>query len=331
MITVTLYYQNNCPPCEQAQQDLESLQPVIPHHLVRIDVAKDSVLRERYGQDLPVIEVGPYRRRAPFTRQDLQIMLLAAQDRVTQLEKVDQAGYQQQLAQGRTINFSDRLSLWISKHYLAVFSLLLLLYAGLPVLAPVLMKWNQPGPANLIYRMYSPLCHQLTFRSFFLFGQQPYYPRALAGVPGVMTYEELMNSETINLLEARNFVGNATVGYKMALCERDIAIYGMMFFFTVVYAATGRRLRSIPWYFWVVIGMAPMGIDGVSQLPSVGSNLPAWVPLRESTPFLRTLTGGLFGWMTAWYLFPMIEETMRETRRIMQRKFAVAEQVGRER
>ena len=63
----------------------------------------------------------------------------------------------------------------------------------------------------------------------------------------------------------------------------------------------------------------------------MAANLPAWVPMRESTPFLRTLTGGLFGWMTAWYLFPMIEETMRETRRILQRKFAIAEQVRPER
>jgi hypothetical protein len=65
----------------------------------------------------------------------------------------------------------------------------------------------------------------------------------------------------------------------------------------------------------------------VSQLPSVVANLPNWLLIRESSPFLRTLTGGMFGWMTAWYLFPMIEETMRETRRIMQRKFAVAEQI----
>ena len=331
MITVTFYYQDDCPACEQALSELEALQATVPHHLVRINIARDEVLRERYGGTLPVIEVGPYRRQAPFERQDLQVMLLAAQDRVSQLEQVDQAGYQQQLAQGHTINASDRLSLWLSQHYLALFGGLLLLYVGLPFVAPILMKYNQPGPANLIYRMYSPLCHQLTFRSWFLFGQQAYYPRALAGVPGVMSYEEITNSTTLDLLEARRFVGNETMGYKVALCERDVAIYGLMFLFTVFYALTGRRLRTIPWYLWVVVGMAPIALDGVSQLPSVAANLPAWVPMRESTPFLRTLTGGLFGWMTAWYLFPMIEETMRETRWILQRKFAIAEQVRPER
>jgi len=43
---------------------------------------------------------------------------------------------------------------------------------------------------------------------------------------------------------------------------------------------------------------------------------------------MRTLTGGLFGWITAWYLFPMLEETAREARLIVQRKMAVINQSG---
>lgn len=328
MITVTFYYEDNCTACDKVLADLDSLQAIVPHRVVRINIAKDEVLSERYRGSLPVIEVGPYRRHAPFERQDLQVMLLAAQDRVSQLEKVDQAGYQQQLAQGHTVTSSDRVSFWLSRHYLAMFMVLLMLYTGLPFLAPVLMKVNAPFPAQIIYRMYSPLCHQLAFRSWFLFGEQAYYPRALAGIEGVLTYEETINPSSTNLIEARNFNGNETLGYKVALCERDVAIYGMMVIFGLIYAVTGRRLRTVPWYLWLVLGMGPIAFDGVSQLPSVAANLPAWVPLRESSPFLRTLTGGLFGWMTAWYLFPMIEETMRETRAILQRKFAVVEQIG---
>jgi uncharacterized membrane protein len=101
-------------------------------------------------------------------------------------------------------------------------------------------------------------------------------------------------------------------------------MYLTMLGFGIVFWASGRKIRAIPWYMWVVLGLGPIGLDGTSQLPSVMSNLPAWLPYRESTPFLRTLTGGLFGLMTAWYLYPMIEETMRETRRMMTRKMAVA-------
>ena len=58
----------------------------------------------------------------------------------------------------------------------------MLFYVGLPLLAPSLMKLGAELPANIIYRMYKPLCHQFAFRSFFLFGEQPFYPLAEAGV-----------------------------------------------------------------------------------------------------------------------------------------------------
>jgi uncharacterized membrane protein len=128
------------------------------------------------------------------------------------------------------------------------------------------------------------------------------------------------------LLQARAFVGNPVVGYKVAICERDVAIYLSMLLFGLVYSATGRRLRSIPWYLWVIIGMGPIGLDGFSQFPALISGLPAWLPVRESTPLLRTLTGGLFGWMTAWYLFPLLEASARDTRIVLQRKMAVIRQ-----
>jgi uncharacterized membrane protein len=61
----------------------------------------------------------------------------------------------------------------------------------------------------------------------------------------------------------------------------------------------------------------PIGLDGFSQLPGLAGNMPAWVPIRESTPLLRVITGALFGGTTAWYLFPLLEESMRETRALL--------------
>jgi len=42
---------------------------------------------------------------------------------------------------------------------------------------------------------------------------------------------------------------------------------------------------------------------------------------------LRTLTGGLFGLMTVWYLYPLIEETMRDTYALLTRKMERAAQI----
>lgn len=325
MITVTLFIRENCAPCDQAVEDLHSLQEALPHQLAVVNIEKDEGLREKLGGQLPIVEIGPYHLRPPFNRQDLQIMLGAARNRVDQLQQVDQVAYEKRLERGQTISTSDRITRFLSYHYLAVVNVLLLLYVGMPFLAPVLMKTGHTLTASVIYKVYSPMCHQLAFRSFFLFGAQPYYPRALAGVANVTPYETLVNSQNIDFLQARAFVGNATVGYKVALCERDVAIYGFMFLFGMAFAVTGRRFRSLPWYLWIIIGMVPIAVDGFSQLPSLAT-LPAslaWLPIRESTPMLRVLTGGLFGWMTAWYLMPMLEETARESRKIFERKYAV--------
>jgi uncharacterized membrane protein len=125
-------------------------------------------------------------------------------------------------------------------------------------------------------------------------------------------------------VEARNFIGNKTVGYKMALCERDMAIYSSIFLFGLIYAATGRRLKPLHWLLWMLIGIAPIGLDGFSQLFSQmeWSWLASVLPYRESTPFLRVLTGALFGFATAWFAYPNLEDSMTENRQFFVKKFA---------
>ena len=76
---------------------------------------------------------------------------------------------------GRTrslVLFLDRRILWLSEHWLALFNTLAGLYAGLPVLAPVLAALGLFTPARLIYFVYRYLCHQRPERSFFIAGHQ---------------------------------------------------------------------------------------------------------------------------------------------------------------
>jgi uncharacterized membrane protein len=121
------------------------------------------------------------------------------------------------------------------------------------------------------------------------------------------------------LLAASRFVGNEVVGYKVALCERDMAIYGSILLFGIVFALTGRRLKSLPWYIWILVGLVPIGLDGLSQLlsqPPFGF----WA-VRESTPYLRVITGFLFGFTTAWFGYPLVEQAMADSRELMAAKY----------
>jgi uncharacterized membrane protein len=322
MIEVILYSRTDCHLCEQVRQDLETLQSDYPHRLTIIDVDRTPELQRAYGLNVPVVEIQPYTLKAPITREELKMTLGAAIDRENHIEAVQLA--REQSASGYKVIWTkaDSFSDWLSRHYLALFNLFVVFYLGLPVLAPILMKSGVTGPAGAIYRVYSMACHQLAYRSFFLFGEQPFYPRAAADVSGLLTFNQATglseNDTTDALFAARRFIGNDLVGYKIALCERDLAIYAAILLFGLIYAASGRRLPALPWYLWILLGLVPIGVDGVSQLLSQPPF--NFLVYRESTPYMRVLTGALFGFMTAWFGYPMVEVTMAETRQIMAQK-----------
>ena len=338
MFTVTLYMRKDCHLCDQAKADLESLQSKHPHRLVEIDIDSDPALQKKYLVEIPVVEVGPYVLKAPFDKQKLMMTLGAAGDRRGQLDRLGRLDHHDRIRRGQNISGGDRAMYWISRHYLAVINFFMFLYFGLAMLAPVLMNVGATLPANVLYTIYKPLCHQFGFRSFFLFGEQPYYPLAEAGLPNVKTFEDitgfedLHNPAAVSRLQARQFTGNEVVGYKVALCERDIAIYAAIFLFGLVYAATGRRLKPLHWMAWVLIGMGPIGLDGFSQLFSQveWTFLQSILPYRESTPFLRVLTGAFFGLATAWFAYPYMEESMNENRQFFIKKFAAIRKANSE-
>jgi uncharacterized membrane protein len=299
---------------------LEKLSSELEFNYQIIDISDSDELTKKYEDSTPFVKIGPYTLSGEVFEPNLRMTILAAQDRDRQLTNVGDNRYEQRIEAGKIITKLDKVSLWLSKSYIWLMIFFLSLYVGLPFLAPYLLKIGAQLPANIIYTIYKPLCHQLAFRSWFIMGEQAFYPRSAAGIEGVLTYEEISNQTVINIREAQKFKGNEFTGFKVALCQRDIAIYASMLIFGLFFVLTGRKIKSIKWYVWVAIALVPIGLDGVSQLPGLANSLPDWLPVRESNPLLRTITGSLFGFFTAWYLFPLIEESMLETRTIITEK-----------
>jgi len=330
MITVTLFSTPSLAGEERIIRGyLQKNKKRAQYQLVVIDITSDPSLKKEYDGRVPYLQVGPYHLSWPFAQQELQVLLQAASDRQAGLEEIKDPGHTTRMERGRIFSKSDRFTVWFSNHYMLIFNILVGLYIGLAFLAPTFMKVGARGPARVLYTMYSPLCHQLAFRSWFLFGEQSFYPRELAGIKGVLTYGQATGFDERDVLTARRFVGNELIGYKVALCERDIAIYLGILLFGIVFSISRHKIKSLPWFIWVVIGIAPLGVDGASQLPSLLSFLPSWLPLRESTPLLRTITGALFGITTAWYGYPLVEESVLDTRRILLQKRAIIQQVAK--
>jgi uncharacterized membrane protein len=143
------------------------------------------------------------------------------------------------------------------RHWLAYFNTGLIVFAGLPILAPILAAFGANGAAVEIFQAYSITCHQMPSRSYYIFGQQ------------------------------------------MAYCERNTAIYGTMALAAIAYGYLRKRgLPPLNLSLYVLF-ILPMAVDGFTQ----------FFMLRESTWYLRGITGALFGIATAWFVLPRLDES----------------------
>lgn len=247
------------------------------------------------------------------------------------------------------------LALRLSRRWLTVVIVALTLYVGLAFTAPTLMHLGLTGPGELLYRLYGPFCHQFAFRSFFLYGDQPAYPREISGTallpfepfaaaspafleryaywygiindgrePGTVTRADLAVMSPALELAAKDFYGTAQMGYKAALCQRDVAIYGALLLGALLYRVpvVRRRLRPAPWWLFAFLGLGPVGIDGMSQLISYYPF--EWWPARETLPIFRAVTGALFGIMFAWAFLPRLDRSFAETARQLTRQLCAS-------
>ena len=191
----------------------------------------------------------------------------------------------------RVARYLERAIDWGVRHWLLFVNLAFLFYVVFAVLAPVFMHlgWERLGKG--LYLAYRPFCHQLPERSFFLFGQKWAY-----------TLNELYShglSPTSSMWQRRLYVGSPEVGYKMAFCQRDLAIYGTFALGGMIYGATRRYWRPLPWR-WYLLSLAPLALDGLTQL----------FGMRVSSPLLRVITGSLSAWTTIWALYPRVDESL---------------------
>jgi len=175
----------------------------------------------------------------------------------------------------------------ISWHWLLLFNTAIGIFAFLPILAPILMVTGHARWGRFIYAFLGLSCHQLPERSFFLFGPRLAY---------ALNQLEHLLGPSVPL----RYIGDTATGFKMAVCERDIAIYLAMFLAGMVFALVRHRLQPLSWKGFVVL-CVPMAVDGLGQL------FGFW----ESTPWSRVVTGSLFGVAWIWLAYPHVETAMR--------------------
>jgi uncharacterized membrane protein len=170
------------------------------------------------------------------------------------------------------------------RHWLATLNVSLSVFLGGALAAPIFAASGWRAPADALYAVYHLTCHQWAFRSFFLFapGQLP---------AAVYSQQQLADVGT----DPFSLVGNADLGWKIAFCERDLAIYIGLLAVGLFYARH-RDLQPASFGTYAIL-ILPMAVDGFTQLFG-------W---RESTWQLRVVTGLLFGLASAWLVLPRLD------------------------
>ncbi len=199
----------------------------------------------------------------------------------------------------------QRFGNWIIKNLPRILVILLFVYTILPILSAIFFHFNLTRFGWWIQTVYRPLCHQRAERSFFLFGPKLSY-----------TLDELRQHGYTETFTGYHFIGNPSVGYKIAFCTRDTLMYGSMAIAGLIAILTKIKIKVTWWLLTLLI--APIMIDGTTQLISEivfisRSNLPNHLakPFYLSNNLTRSLTGGLFGTGMGLILFSELRDAVK--------------------
>jgi uncharacterized membrane protein len=219
-------------------------------------------------------------------------------------------------------NSTTTISGWISRNWFAIFLMIYGSWVFAPFLAPIFMYLGWTGVGKTIYFIYSFFCHQLPERSFFLFGQKSMY--SLGEIQSAW-------QNTTNPMILRQFIGNGSMGWKIAWSDRMISFYTSVWLFAVTWYPFRRKIKTLSWLGFILL-LLPLIIDGgthtLSDFAGIGQGfrdnnqwLADWTKyafpmtfyvgdaLGSFNSILRFITGLLAGLAIVWLTFPYVFQT----------------------
>ena len=230
---------------------------------------------------------------------------------------------------------------WLSRHWFKLFLIIYGLWVGTPFLAPLFMQIGWDGAGKAIYFIYSFFCHQLPERSFFFFGQKSMY--SLSEIQAAW-------QNTTNPFILRQFIGNESMGWKIAWSDRMISFYTSVWLFAGLWFPFRRKINPLPWWGFALL-LLPIALDGgthaISDLAGIGQGFRdtnAWLAVltKDALPatfyagdalgsfnsLMRFITGLLAGLGIVWLAFPYVFQTQTYNQQLDEMSYAkVIEQI----
>ncbi len=241
------------------------------------------------------------------------------------------------------MNKFDQMSLFLIRHWVVEISCLLGLFAVIPFLAPLFMAIGWVFPAKIIYWVYSFICHQLPERSYFLFGPKISY-----------TLSEIQSAwqNTTDAVILRQFIGNPQMGWKMAWSDRMFSMFTSIWVFGILWGNLKKKIGKLPWW-GAFLFILPMAIDGTTHLISdfagIGQGFRdsnTWLAILSNhtlpsafyagdawgsfNAWMRLISGILFGLGSVWFGFPLLQEWMSNSVKVIDDKYEYRKLLARE-
>lgn len=211
---------------------------------------------------------------------------------------------------------------WIGNHWFETFLVVYGLWVLTPFFAPFLMYIGWTGAGKAIYFIYSFFCHQLPERSFFFFGEKSMYS---------LSEVQVAWQDTMNPLILRKFIGNETMGWKVAWSDRMISFYTSIWIFAALWYPLRRKNKTLQWWGFILL-LLPLIIDGgthtISDFAGIGQGFRdsnQWLAILTNNSFpatfyagdalgsfnsiMRFVSGLLAGLAIVWLVFPYIFQT----------------------
>jgi uncharacterized membrane protein len=255
---------------------------------------------------------------------------------------IDQVGFKPTTRSSQRTKKMLHVLLWGLDHWVFILSIGMGVLVIVPFFAPIFMHLGWTVPAQVIYGIYSTLCHQMAQRSYFLFGSQPMYN--MAELPLRLTGKSLPD-----MMILRDFIGNDNVGWKVAWSDRMVYMYGGIWIVGMVYGLVRqhRRIRSLNIVAFGVL-LLPMLVDGITHVISdssgglasgfrysnqwlaelTGNRLPTWFYAGDRfgsfNSWMRFISGITFAIGIVWFVYPYLNATLVESANKLRWKLANA-------
>lgn len=224
---------------------------------------------------------------------------------------------------------------WIGDHWFETFLIVYGLWVFTPFFAPFFMYIGWTGAGKAIYFIYSFFCHQLPERSLFFFGEKTMYS---------LSEVQVAWQDTMNPFILRKFIGNETMGWKVAWSDRMISFYTSIWIFAALWYPLRRKIKTLTWWGFILL-LLPLIIDGgthtISDFAGIGQGFRdtnQWLAILTNNSFpatfyagdvlgsfnslMRFVSGLLAGLGIVWLAFPYIFQTQTYNQRLDEISYA---------